>query len=143
MLNGTSSAGKTTLATAFRDARAEVGDYWLILGIDDVLSKLPIPWLDLGLAAGPGAFAADGLAFDRGPDGVVGLHVGSVCRRLLELYHRTVAVAVRSGLDVIVDDVVVDQATLDDWFVALDGLDPTWVAAHCSPASPTTRAGPG
>jgi hypothetical protein len=35
VLNGASSAGKTTLATAFRDQRAAVGDFWLLTGIDE------------------------------------------------------------------------------------------------------------
>jgi chloramphenicol 3-O-phosphotransferase len=58
ILNGASSAGKTTLASAFRDQRAGSGDFWLLVGIDDFLAKLPTEWM----SAGPdrGAFAADG-----------------------------------------------------------------------------------
>jgi hypothetical protein len=41
ILNGGSSAGKTTLGTAFRDQRAADGDFWLLIGIDDFLAKLP------------------------------------------------------------------------------------------------------
>ena len=132
VLNGVSSAGKTTLASAFRDARAAVGEFWFLVGIDDVLSKLPAQWVDLGLASGEGSYANDGMRFETGPNGV-SLRVGSVCRQLFEVYHRTVAAAVRLGLNVLVDDVVVDQATRDDWFRVLDGLDPTWVAIRCAP----------
>ena len=132
VLNGVSSAGKTTLASAFRDARAAVGEFWFLVGIDDVLSKLPAQWVDLGLASGEGSYVNDGMRFETGPNGV-SLRVGSVCRQLFEVYHRTVAAAVRLGLNVLVDDVVVDQATRDDWFRVLDGLDPTWVAIRCAP----------
>jgi chloramphenicol 3-O-phosphotransferase len=132
VLNGVSSAGKTTLACAFRDARAAVGEFWFLVGIDDVLSKLPAQWVDLGLEAGEGSHANDGMRFEAGPSGVT-LRVGSVGRKLLEVYHRTVAAAVRLGLNVIVNDVVVDDATRDDWFHVLDGLDPTWVAIQCLP----------
>ena len=132
VLNGVSSAGKTTLASAFRDARAAVGEFWFLAGIDDVLSKLPEQWVDLGLASGEGSHAHEGLRFETGPNGV-SLRVGPVCRQLFEVYHRTVAAAVRSGLNVIVDEVVVDETTRDDWFHVLDGLDPTWVAIHCAP----------
>jgi chloramphenicol 3-O-phosphotransferase len=50
--NGASSSGKTTLASAFRDERAAAGEFWLLMGIDDFLSKVPAEWLDLGLATG-------------------------------------------------------------------------------------------
>ena len=58
MLNGVSSAGKTTLATAFRDERAPLGDFWMLIGIDDALAKLPSEWMDLGLVTGPGGHHA-------------------------------------------------------------------------------------
>ena len=132
VLNGVSSAGKTTLASAFRDARAAVGEFWFLVGIDDVLSKLPAQWVDLGLASGEGPYANEGMRFETTENGVR-LRVGSVCRQLFEVYHRTVAAAVRLGLNVLVDDVVVDEATRDDWFRVLDGLDPTWVAIRCAP----------
>jgi chloramphenicol 3-O phosphotransferase len=131
LLNGVSSAGKTTLATAFRDQRSAVGELWVLIGIDDVLSKLPLEWVDLGLTTGPGPFAAEGMSFATGPGGPT-VRVGPTCRRLLELYHRTVATAARLGLDVIVDDVVVDDGLLRDWLEVLAGLDPVWVAVRCS-----------
>ena len=130
VLNGVSSAGKTTLASAFRAERAEAGEFWLLVGIDDVLSKLPVEWLDLGYPQGPGDHAHEGLWFERTGDGVR-LRVGTVCRQLLDLYHRSVADAVRAGLNVIVDDVVIDRETRDSWFRALDGLHVTWVAVRC------------
>jgi chloramphenicol 3-O phosphotransferase len=138
ILNGTSSAGKTTLATAFRDERAAVGDYWMLFGIDDVLSKLPVEWLDLGLADGPGVQSADGLRFEPTADGLR-LRVGSVAKAIIEAYHRWVADAVRAGVNVIVDDVVVDRATLDHWRDAIEGLHPIWVAVRCAPEIVTAR----
>ena len=132
ILNGVSSSGKTTLASAFRDARAASGEFWLLIGIDDFLSKLPVQWLDLGLAAGTGAYAHDGLRFETSANGRE-LKVGLTVRQLLHAYHSAVAAAVRSGLDVIVDDVVIDDEVLRDWLDVLDGLEPTWVAVRCSP----------
>ncbi len=70
-----------------------MGEFWFVTGIDDVLSKLPAEWLDLGLASGAGAHANDGLRFESGANGV-SLRVGSVCRQLFDVYHRTVATAV-------------------------------------------------
>lgn len=102
------------------------------MGIDDFLSKLPAGWVDLGFATGPGEYAHDGLRFEMTPTGRV-LRVGDTCRRLLRAYHQAAAAASRSGLDVIVDDVVVDKAILRDWIDALDELRPTWVAVRCAP----------
>ena len=138
ILNGVSSAGKTTLATAFRDGRAHEGDFWLLLGIDDVLSKIPVQWLDLGLADGTGHCADEGLAFEPTADGLR-LRVGPLARRLMELYHRWVSDAVRAGLNVIVDEVVVDRQTYEHWLSVLDGLSPVWVAVRCDPAIAEAR----
>jgi len=46
VLNGTSSAGKTSLALAFQDLRARRGDCWVVFGIDDFIPRLPRQWAD-------------------------------------------------------------------------------------------------
>ena len=132
ILNGASSSGKTTLASAFRDERAAAGEFWLLIGIDDFLSKMPAAWLDLGLATGPGAHAQDGLRFETTSTGLQ-LKIGATCRRLLHAYHQAAAAAARSGLNVIVDDVVIDDEVLGDWLDVLGELKPTWVGIRCSP----------
>ena len=130
VLNGTSSAGKTTIATRSEIAAAAVGDFWLLIGIDDVLSKLPAEWLDLGLPTGRGRHAADGLWFEATPAGPA-LRVGRLCRQLLHIYRSTVAAAAHAGLNVIVDDVVIDAQIWHDWQDALTGLDVVWVGVRC------------
>lgn len=130
VLNGVSSAGKTTLASAFRDERARSGDYWMLIGIDDVFSKLPVQWSDLGLITGPGDFAEQGFWFEQTPGGQR-LGVGSLGRQLIDVYHQWVSVSVRAGVNVIVDDVVVDRTTYDSWVRVLEGLEPIWVAVRC------------
>jgi chloramphenicol 3-O phosphotransferase len=129
VLNGASSAGKTTLATAFRDQRAAAGDFWLLTGIDDFLGKLPFGWR----SAGPdrGAFAADGIRFEKTPEGTT-VRVGRVGHLLLRAYQAGAAAAARVGLDVIVDEVVIDKTSWDDWTVALSGLNVVWVGVRCS-----------
>jgi chloramphenicol 3-O phosphotransferase len=129
VLNGASSAGKTTLATAFRDQRASVGDFWLMTGIDDFLGKLPSAWLSAG--ADRGSFAADGIRFERTREGVA-VRVGRVGRQLLRAYQAGVGAAGRVGVNVIVDEVVIDKTSWDDWSAALAGLDTVWVGVRCS-----------
>ena len=129
VLNGASSAGKTTIATAFRDERAVAGDFWLLTGIDDFLAKLPFEWK----SAGPdcGAFSVDGIRFERTPETVT-VRVGRVGRQLLRAYQAGVAAAARVGLNVLVDEVVIDKTSWDDWGVALAGLEVVWVGIRCS-----------
>ncbi len=52
---------------------------------------------------------------------------------MLRTYHEAAVAGVRSGLDVIVDDVVVDEAIFGDWLDVLGELEPTWVGIRCSP----------
>jgi chloramphenicol 3-O phosphotransferase len=128
ILNGGSSAGKTTLATAFRDQRAAAGDFWLLIGIDDFLGKLP--WRGVGPDSG-GPLAADGIRFEATPDGARAV-VGSLGRQLLRAYQGAVRAVARAGLNVIVDEVVIDQTSWDDWTGALEDLDAVWVGVRCS-----------
>ena len=130
ILNGASSSGKTTIATAFRDQQAAVGDFWLLVGTDDFLSKIPIEWKSAGSDSGP--FAGHGIRFEptrQGPR----VRVGSVGRRILRAYQAGVAAAAQVGLNVIVDEVLIDRTSWEDWNVALAGLHVVWVGIRCSP----------
>src|SRR5262245_54178127 len=129
ILNGASSAGKTTLATAFRDQRAVAGDFWLLTGIDDYLAKLPAEWHSAGRFRGP--YAGDGIRFESSAEGVT-IAVGGVGRQLLRAYQASVGAAARVGLNVIVDEVVADRASWNDWAASLQGLNVVWVGVRCS-----------
>jgi chloramphenicol 3-O phosphotransferase len=129
VLNGAPSSGKTTIASAFRDERASVGDFWLVTGIDDYLAKLPAEWRSAGGRGGP--YAADGIRFENA-DGEVRVRVGSVGRQMLRAYQAGVAAAGRAGLNVMVDEVVIDRTSWEDWGTALAGLDVIWVGIRCS-----------
>jgi chloramphenicol 3-O phosphotransferase len=118
------------MATTFRDQRAAAGEFWLLTGIDDFLAKLPIEWLSVGPTRGP--FAADGVRFEPRKEGLE-VRVGSVGRQLLRAYQAGVAGAAAVGLNVIVDEVVIDRTSSNDWAIALAGLDVVWVGVRCSP----------
>lgn len=122
LLNGTSSAGKTTLAAALRAHYDERGESWLVVGIDDYLAKVP-PAMWTG-TAGFGFAPADdgaGVVFTLGPD----------AQALLAVYRESAASFARRGLNVIVDEVVLDDTAWSGWQSALDGLDPFWVRVDC------------
>jgi chloramphenicol 3-O phosphotransferase len=128
VLNGVSSAGKTTLAEAFCAQEAARGDFWFVTGIDDFLAKLPPEWHRIG--DHHGRYADDGFIFEATPAGVE-IRLGPVGQRLSHAYHETVAAIARAGVNVLVDEVVLDRANWEAWVDALAGLDVTWVAVRC------------
>jgi chloramphenicol 3-O phosphotransferase len=130
ILNGTSSAGKSTIVDMFREQRAACGEWWLPVAIDEFQVKISPPWFE-----GPnhrGSFSREGVQFNSGPGGMQ-VRVGERGRRLYAAYHRTVAVCAREGFDVVVDEVAIDEESVRDWQVALAGLRVTWVGVRCDP----------
>ena len=119
LLNGTSSAGKTTLAHALVEQFAETGACWIVIGIDDYLGRLPPAWHRIGDHVG--ARADDGFVFDLAVPG--GIRVGPVGEQLLAAYRSAVRGAALAGLHVVVDDVALGAGAVDAWNAALAGLD--------------------
>lgn len=127
MLNGTSSAGKSTLAAAMQTQLVARSSCWIILGIDDFLGKLPAPWVRYREA---GDHADEGVSFVRVGNDIV-FRAGPVGRALLGGYRRSVAAVARSGVNVIVDEVVLDEEAWAQWESELEALDPFWVRVDC------------
>jgi chloramphenicol 3-O phosphotransferase len=128
VLNGTSSAGKTSLAVEFQELRAARGDCWVVFGIDDFLAKVPRRWIEIDAVHGP--YADDGVRLERDGD-AARFVIGDTVRRLLTAYRRSIAEIARSGLNVVVDDVMIEHHDWDDWRAALADLDPVWVGVRC------------
>jgi chloramphenicol 3-O phosphotransferase len=126
-LNGTSSAGKSTLAAQMQTQLVAQSRCWIILGIDDFLGKLPAPWLRYREA---GAHADEGVSFDPVGGDII-FRAGPVGRALLAGYRRSIAAVVRSGVNTIVDEVVLDEEAWAQWDSELQGLDPFWVRVDC------------
>ncbi|MEJ7582801.1 MAG: AAA family ATPase [Acidimicrobiales bacterium] len=126
VLNGTTSSGKTTLAVEMQRQLGEEGRCWVVFGIDDFRAAAPT----LGGVLRSGAHAAEGLMAVRCGDGVV-LRTGSIGRAVLGVYRQTIASLVRNGLNVIVDEVVLDEAAWAGWETELRDLDPLWVRVDC------------
>jgi chloramphenicol 3-O phosphotransferase len=130
VLNGASSAGKSTIAGRFAQLRAGRGECWVVIGIDDFNAKLPWQWFDMTKVNGP--YGADGVRFQPSADGMV-VAVGDIGRRLFETYRRSVALWAHQGFNVIVDEVAFDAEAAADWDVALSGLAVSWVGVYCDP----------
>ena len=62
VLNGTSSAGKSTLASTLQRRFVDQGECWIIMGVDDMFLKLPPDWIRIRDFLG--AHAEEGIAFE-------------------------------------------------------------------------------
>jgi chloramphenicol 3-O phosphotransferase len=125
VLNGTSSAGKSTLASALQARLAEAGGCWIVLGLDDFLGKLPWAWVAYGDHVGE--HADEGIAFTM-VEGEVECRVGRVGERMLAAYRGAVAAVARAGINVIVDEVLLSEAGWTAWQHELAGFEVLWVA---------------
>ena len=140
ILNGASSAGKSTLAGATQAVLAAAGRPWIVFSWDDFVPRLPERW-----HGGPedrGDDAADGCAYRllRADPPVALLEVGEVGRRLLAGYHRAVAGLAAAGVDVLVEEVLITRWEWDDWGAALAAVDDVrWVAVRCDVETSVAR----
>lgn len=125
LLNGSSSAGKTTLALAIQR-----------------LSRSPMHYISLdqfrdgmdgrfrGLNSKPSEPGARGLNVVPGGH-LTELAFGDIGRLTLRGMRRSVAAIAAVGLDVVVDDLLLETAFLDDYLEALDGFAVTFVGVRC------------
>lgn len=117
LLVGTSSAGKSTLARAVQAAAPE---HFLLQSLDGLFAGVAERWGSGGQQRDDGfRYVAEGdvRRVVYGPSGW----------RLLRGFHRSIAAFARAGCDVVVDDMLLDEACLADWADALDGLSVTLV----------------
>jgi chloramphenicol 3-O phosphotransferase len=117
LLNGPSSAGKSSLARALQDALDEP---WLTFGVDALIHAMPLK-LD---------GSADGLIIHPGGR----IEVGPTWRALEGAWRRGVGALARTGLKLVLDEVIFDGAEGQrGWNEALAGLQVLWVAVRCDP----------
>jgi chloramphenicol 3-O phosphotransferase len=120
VLNGTSSAGKSTLAAAIQ-ARAEVP--YLRTGVDDFLGRLPERFVREPVD-GWSVAVRDGRLAELPTIGPRGLE-------LFNAHYRAVAAYAAAGGHVIVDDVLYDRRVLDLAVAALHRLPVLFVGIRC------------
>jgi chloramphenicol 3-O phosphotransferase len=121
LLNGASSAGKSSLVLALQDRLPEP---YVRFGIDDfVFERSPTRWYG----------ALEGIRFEQRPDKLVDVLYGDEVMRLQRAFHRSVRACVDQGLKVLVDEVILRRDLLDDWIEALKGTDVFFVGVRCDP----------
>ena len=126
-LNGGSSAGKTTLA---RKLQSSLRGSWLLVGIDLLMWTLPAE-----MVGDPGGIQIIDGEIQRGAEFM----------RLYAGFQKAVASLVSSGIDVILDEVLLNgNEDQRRWDTALGNLPVCWVAVHCDPdTARQARAGAG
>jgi chloramphenicol 3-O phosphotransferase len=115
VLNGTSSAGKTTLGRALQD---RLEGWWLLFGVDTLIAAMPRRLFG----------TSDGHTI--GSDGSI--DVGPGWRLAHDHWRMAIGALVRSGGNVVLDEVFLEGAKDQDrWRQTLRGLAVTWVRVSC------------
>ncbi|MEO1100790.1 MAG: AAA family ATPase [Pseudomonadota bacterium] len=117
-LNGCTSAGKSSIAKHLQD---RLPTPHLLTGIDDAFAMLPAHYHN----------HPDGFFFDRDADNLVRLNFGPFGLATLKSHHRAAAAIARSGVDLILDEVIQTPELRRDWLDVLQGLDVFFVGVHC------------
>jgi chloramphenicol 3-O phosphotransferase len=117
-LNGCTSAGKTTLARALQHRLPGV---WLHIGIDVGIAMLAERYFD----------HPDGLWFDKDAQGLVRLNFGFAALTALAAYRRGAAAIAATGVDLIIDEVLIPSDFLADWQAVLPDVPLLMVGVHC------------
>ena len=129
VLNGTSSAGKTTLAKAIQTAASEP---YQLFAFDQFRDGLPDRYRGLNSPEGsPGSAGLNVIAAPADGDIKAYIMMGSHGLKMLNGMHQAIASFARSGHHVIVDHYVNHQHAADDLVAAFDGLKTTLVRVVC------------
>lgn len=125
VLNGGSSAGKTSIARCLQDRL--MPDPWLTFAVDDLITALP-----------PSAIGHESvITFN--PDGIVG--IGPTFDRLEANWIDGLTAMARAGTGIILDELFLDGRTSQRRLRSrLAGLDILWVGVHCDPEVARVRA---
>lgn len=117
-LNDCTSSGKSSIAKCLQD---RLPTPHLLTGIDDAFAMLPARYHN----------NPDGFFFDRDTDNLVRLNFGPFGLATLKAHHRAAAAIARSGVDLILDEVIQTPELRLDWLDVLQGLDVFFVGVHC------------
>jgi len=124
LINGTSSSGKSTLV---RRLQSTLPDLWLEMGIDRFAYALPDQVL--GEPTWPQLFRY--IRPDGSADGPFTIETTELGHRFIFGMHATAAALADAGLNVIVDHVLLEQASLDDLSRRWARFDVLFVGVRC------------
>lgn len=128
-LNGTSSAGKTTLAYALQE---QFDEPWIHVALDQFRDGLPLKYR--GLNAPPGTTGEQGLnvvPVNNGNESFTDIRFGGVGKTVLKGMRRAIAAMAEVGNNVIIDDIILQPEFLDDYLHVLKDLEVIFVGVKC------------
>ena len=120
-LNGCTSAGKSSIARSLQD---QLEDPYLLTGLDDALRMMPLRYHN----------HPEGFFFDRDQNDLVRFNLGDVGWATLIAHQKSAAAMARSGVNLILDQVVLTAEIRGNWTASLSGLDVLTVGVHCDVA---------
>ena len=128
-LNGTSSAGKTSLAHALQEVLSEP---YVHIALDQFRDGLPAKFR--GLNAPPGTMGHDGLnvvPVTSGEKPFTAIQFGDAGQKVLRGMRRAMAAMVRAGNNIIIDDILLEPEFLRDYVDVFSGLEVVFVGVRC------------
>lgn len=128
-LNGTSSAGKTTLAGELQNQLREPYQH---ICIDQFVEGIPGPYRGMNSPQGStGHLGINVVPVQQGDDWVTEVQFGQVGQKILSGMHRSVAAMADMGVNVIVDDLCLNRLVLPDYLKVLEGYHVFFVGVRC------------
>ena len=129
LINGTSSAGKTTLALTLQRVASEYWHYW---ALDQFRDGMPARYRGLNSIAGESGARGLNVVPVEHPSGRVSeIRFGDLGLRMLRGMRRAAASFAREGNNLIIDDLCLEPEYLHDYMRALEGLDVLFVGLRC------------
>lgn len=135
LLNGCSSAGKTTLAQAIQEASPQPVQ---CIALDHFRDGMPGKYR--GMNSEPDEPGARGLNVIP-HDGRTELRFGDVGMAVLRGMRRAIAAFAHDGIDVVVDDLLLEHDFLVDYLETFADLDVVFVGVRCDLATVNLREG--
>jgi len=128
-LNGSSSAGKTTLAIVLQQMLKEP---WHHIALDQFRDGLPGRYRGLNSPAGsPGESGLNIVPTEKEGQRVTEVRFGAHGEQMLRGMRRAIAAFAREGNNVIIDDLLFKPAYLHDYAEALHDLDAWLIGVRC------------
>lgn len=129
-LNGSSSAGKTTLAVMLQQILEEPYQH---IALDQFRDGMPGRYRGLNSPEGsPGALGLNVVPIQRDGQRITQIRFGDHGEQVLRGMRRAIAAFAREGNNVIIDDLLFKPDYLIDYAAALEGLDAWLVGVRCS-----------